>query len=188
MTDREQATDLILRELSETLPAIDESQFVQLINELMVPGRRVLVMGVGRVLIALKAWVKRLVHLGIDINYVGDESEGPLHKNDLLIVGSSSGESKLPVRIAQIAAETIGASVFYVGCTAGSSVDRLADSRLILKGRTKFATENEYPSQQPMSSLFEQQVFLLGDVLALEIMRRRNWTEERVKQNHANLE
>ncbi len=184
---RQQATQLILKELCETLPTIDEEEFSTFVDELLVPQRHVLLMGVGRVLIALKAWVKRMRHLDIDINYVGDETEMPVGAGDLVVIGSSSGESHLPAEIARIA-KNLGASVAYIGCTRGSTVDQLADRRIILKGRTKFASTNEYPSLQPLSTLFEQQLFLLSDVVALEILNRRGWTESDVRHRHANLE
>ncbi len=178
---------LILGELGETLPKIDADAYETFYGALTKPGRRVLLMGVGRVMIALKAWVKRLCHLGVEINYVGSENELPLHEGDLLVVASSSGESALPVSIAQIA-KRFGALVAYVGCSPESTIAKLADVRLILYGRTKFASSTEYPSRQPMSSLFEQQLFLLGDVLALDIMQRRGLSEADVKSHHANLE
>ena len=181
------STALVLKELGETLPSIDEGQLDCLVDELMVPGRRVLVMGVRRMHISLKAWVKRLKHLGIDINYVGDETEMPVRANDLVLIGSSSGESRLPAEIGRIACEK-GADVFYVGCTVGSTIDSLASHRLILRGRTKFAGPGEYASKQPMSTLVEQELFLLGDIVALEVMGRMGWTEKDVKDRHANLE
>lgn len=184
---RRQATELILKELSDTLPAIDDEEFSVFVGELMAPGRRVLLMGVGRVMLSLKAWVKRMRHLEIDINYVGDETEMPVGPGDLVVIGSSSGESRLPVMIAELAKEA-GAAVAYVGCTPDSTVGRLADLRVLLRGRIKFAAPGEYPSQQPMSALFEQQLFLLGDVAALEIMSRHGWTEADIKHRHANLE
>lgn len=178
---------LILEELDATLSRIDERAYEAFLRELMTPGRRILLMAVGRVMISLKAWVKRLAQLEIDINYVGSESEMPLHRGDLLIVGSSSGESALPVQIASIAKKT-GATVAYVGCSPQSTAAGLADTKLILLGRTKFAAETEFQSKQPMSTLFEQQLFLLGDVIALDIMQRRGWTEADIKNRHANLE
>ena len=184
---RRAATGLVLRELSDTLPAIDDAAFSALVDELIVPGRRVLLMGVGRVLISLKAWVKRLRHLEIDINWVGDETEPPVRPGDLVLVASASGESALPVAIARIARD-LGARVAYLGCTPGSSVDKLADLRLLMRGRTKVPTPGAYPSRQPMSTLFEQELYLLGDIVALEVMERRGWTEEDVRDRHANLE
>lgn len=181
------SAQLILRELGETLPKLDADEYETFYLELTKPGRRVLLMGVGRVMIALKAWVKRLCHLGVEINYVGSETELPLHEGDLLVVGSSSGESALPVAIAGIA-KRLGAAVAYIGCSPESTIANLADVRLILFGRTKYAAKTEYPSRQPMSSLFEQQLFLLGDALALDIMQRRGLSEADVKSHHANLE
>ena len=99
---KQAATELILKELSDTLPAIDEGEFNAFVDELMKPNRRVLVMAVGRMLISMKAWVKRMKHLGIDINYVGDETEMPVGPDDLVVCASSSGESKLPVAIARL--------------------------------------------------------------------------------------
>lgn len=184
---RSELTELVLDELSSTLPTVDDGQFDALVDALTVPDRRILVMGVGRVLISLKAWVKRMRHLDMDINYVGDETELPVGPDDLVLVASASGESKLPIAIAKIAKD-LGTELVYVGCTPGSSIDMLADVHLILPGRTKFAHPNGYPSLQPMSTLFEQELFLLGDVVALEVMWRRGWTEDSIKDRHANLE
>ena len=89
--------------------------------------------------------------------------------------------------IARIA-RNLGARVAYLGCTPGSSVDELADLRLLMRGRTKVPTPGAYPSRQPMSTLFEQELYLLGDIVALEVMERRGWTEEDVRDRHANLE
>lgn len=123
----------------------------------MTPNRKVLCIGVGRVLISMKAWVKRLLHLGVEINYVGAETEGAVGPGDLVLVVSSSGESIVPVQIAK-KAKSVGASVFYIGCTPGSSVDKIADDRLFLKGRIKFSGDDEVISVQPMSTLIEQQL------------------------------
>lgn len=184
---RSKLTELVLDELSSTLPTVDDGQFDALVDALTVPDRRILVMGVGRVLISLKAWVKRMRHLDMDINYVGDETELPVGPGDLVLVASASGESKLPVAIAKIA-KGLGVTLAYIGCSPGSSVDRLADLRLVLPGRTKLPGSHNYPSLQPMSTLFEQELFLLGDVVALEVMERRGWTEDSIKDRHANLE
>lgn len=178
---------IILGELTDALSRMDEAQLNDLVDQLTVPGRRVLCVGVGRVLLSMKAWVKRLCHLGVDINYVGSESEEPIRENDLLLAVSSSGESIFPVAIAK-KAKSLGATVFYIGCTEGSSIDSIADHRLILVGRTKFARPGEIQSIQPMSTLVEQQLYLLCDAVALEIMARNGWTEETVRHNHANLE
>jgi 6-phospho-3-hexuloisomerase len=177
---------LVLNELEAALEKISPDEFGVFLDEL-VKERRILVAAVGRVLISMKAWVKRLCHLGLDINFVGSETEGPVGKGDLLIIASSSGESMFPVGIAKIGREK-GAVLLYLGCSPESTAAKLADKVLLLAGRTKFAKPGEFNSVQPMSTLFEQQLYLLGDIIALELMRIKGLDEETVKSRHANLE
>ena len=177
---------LVVGEISASLGMINPAQFDAFLGELLKK-RRILAAAVGRVLISMKAWVKRLCHLDLDINFVGGETEGPLGEGDLLIAASSSGESVFPVEAARIAKER-GASVVYIGCSPESAAARLADTMLILPGRTKLAKSGEFKSAQPMSTLFEQELYLLGDIITLCIMETRGLDEGSVKKRHANLE
>ena len=178
---------VILSELTDAMNRIDESQLDALVAAMTTPGRRVLCVGVGRVLISMKAWVKRLRHLDIDLNFVGAESEEPIGPGDLLLVASASGESLFPVAIAR-KAKSMGAEIIYIGCTVPSSASELADKVVQLAGRTKFSRPEDPVSIQPMSTLFEQQLYLLCDAITLEIMDRNGWDEAYVKNKHANLE
>lgn len=182
----EKYTDLVLNELSDTLRSIDEKDLLMLVNKLN-GAEYVVVVGVGRVLISLKAWVKRFNHLGIPMNYLGNETELPVSKNGLVLIASSSGESLIPLSIAKLS-KKIGVQVAYIGCSPDSKISKLSDIRVILKGRTKRALEGEYHSKQPMSTLFEQQLFLLGDIIAMKIMEFRDLHESDIKIHHANLE
>lgn len=177
---------IVLEELSLSLGRIDEKEFEHFIEQLMRP-RRILVVGVGRVLISMKAWVKRMVHLELDINYVGSETEMPVGHGDLLIAASSSGESVFPAAVTRIARQK-GAEVAYIGCSPDSTIAGMANYRLILAGRTKLNRPGEFLSVQPMSTLFEQQLYLLCDIIALEIMKKKGWSEAVIKHRHANLE
>ena len=177
---------LVLAELSESLEFMSDSDFLILVEKLK-SSNRVVVVGVGRVLISLKAWVKRLNHLGIDIDYFGSETEKPVGEDDLVLVASSSGESIIPKEISAIAKKK-GASVFYVGCNDQSSVAKASDQMLILRGKSKLDSELQSKSKQPMSTLFEQQLFLLGDMIALEVMNTKGISEDDLKYEHANLE
>ena len=184
---KQQWTQVILGELTSAMAQIDEGQLDALTEELIKPGRRVFCVGVGRVLLSMKTWVKRMYHLEIDINYVGSETEPALREGDLLLLASGSGESVFPVKIGE-KAKGYGATIAYIGCTPGSSAERLSDLQVILPGRTKNSGDGGFATIQPMSTLFEQQLFLLGDALALEIMERRGLKEADVRAHHANLE
>lgn len=53
---------------------------------------------------------------------------------------------------------------------------------------TKLQLPDEIPSVQPMTSLFEQSLLLLGDTLALMMIREQNIDMPSLWQYHANLE
>ncbi|MDR1507683.1 MAG: hypothetical protein LBI67_11335 [Treponema sp.] len=178
--------NLVLNELETAFGQISPESFTAFLEELLKE-RRILVVAVGRVLISMKAWIKRLCHLGLDINFVGSETERPIKKGDALIIASSSGESMFPVGIANIAREK-GAVLLYIGCSPESTAAKLSDKTLLLAGRTKFARPGEFNSAQPMSTLFEQQLYLLGDIITLELMRIKGLDEKTIKDRHANLE
>ncbi|NLW15589.1 MAG: sugar isomerase [Erysipelothrix sp.] len=181
-----ESVNLVLRELDDTLSLLDETQFMNLVTQ-MKQSRRVVVVGVGRVMLSLKAWVKRFKHLGIDINYFGSETEASVGPLDLVIVASSSGETIIP-KVISAKARELGAKVFYIGCTPDSTVGKIANYHLILQGQTKLKLETEYKSKQPMSTLIEQQIYLLGDILTAYMMRTEGIKETVVIQRHANLE
>lgn len=176
----------ILEEMEAVMGQIDAAG-VDAVGDYAVKARKVLVVGVGRVLISLKAWVKRWKHLGIDINYVGAETESAVGPGDVLIVASASGESVVPVQIAKLA-KGYGAAVVYIGSNPQSTCGRLADCALRIPCKTKLGLPGEYPSWQPMSTLFEQVLFVLGDALAYSIMEKKQLDEKTVSANHANLE
>jgi 6-phospho-3-hexuloisomerase len=53
---------------------------------------------------------------------------------------------------------------------------------------TKLNLPNEVPSIQPMTSLFEQSLLLLGDTIALMMIKEKNIDMPSLWQYHANLE
>jgi len=178
--------ELILTELDLVLSAIDEKQINQFV-ELITSSRRIFVVGVGRVKLSLLAFVKRLNHLGIDATYVGAIDEPAIGKSDLLIVGSGSGETAIPVAISKIAKKK-EANIVHIGSNVSSTVSRNADLLVRIPCKTKLALPDEIDSSQPMSSLFEQALLLLLDAVALVIIEKRNIDMKELWHTHANLE
>lgn len=178
---------LVINELSTTLNAIDEKQVDQLVT-MICDAEKVFVVGVGRVLLMLQAFEKRLNHLGIDAYYVGEINEPAITENDLLIVGSGSGESVFPLSIIKIA-KKYGAKTAHIGSNANSSMTEYEDLFVRIPCSTKLDLPDEIKSKQIMSSLFEQSILLLGDVVAKEISERKHITDiHALWKKHANLE
>jgi len=176
----------VLSELDTALSAVDTEQVERFIEQLL-NARRVFVVGVGRVKLSLLAFVKRINHLGIQATYVGAIDEPAIGPEDLLIAGSGSGETAIPKAIAEIAKKK-GAKIVHIGSNTKSPVSALADLVVRIPCRTKLALADEIDSCQPMSSLFEQSLFLFLDITALMIIEKKKINLKDLWHTHANLE
>lgn len=178
--------NLVLSELREALGSIEPAEVDRFIQALL-EAKTVFCVGVGRVALSLAAMVKRINHLGLHAYMVGDLSEPAAGPGDLLVVGSGSGESVVPVAIAGVAKKK-GARIAYIGSNPDSSVGKMADLTVRIRVKTKLNRLDEIQSKQIMSSLFEQSLLLFADSVALCISRRQGIDLPSLWQRHANLE
>ena len=177
---------LVLRELDASLSSIDPVAVEQMKNEIL-KAKHVFFVGVGRVLLTAQCVVKRLSHIGISAHYVGEITEPAIAPGDLLVVVSGSGSTMFPLAIAQ-KAKSLGARVVHVGSNPESPMKEYADFMLRIPVRTKQYLPDEIDSVQLMTSLFEQSVLLLGDILAMMIVYAKGIDIKALWMNHANLE
>ena len=176
----------IVAEIGETLKQVDADEVEQLVSELL-RARRVFIFAVGRVLLSLQCLGKRLNHLGIECQTVGTMDERPIGPEDLLLIASGSGKSKLPAEIARIA-KTKGAKLALITSAAESMIKSLSDTVVHLPCPTKHEPTRGVKSVQLMSTVFDQALHVFGDVLALRIQQCKNLDREEVWRRHANLE
>ena len=155
----------ILEEIAEVTAAVDGERAGTLVHEIL-SAEKVFLVGVGRVFLTLQAFDKRLNHLGVKAFCVGDLNEPAISERDLLIAGSGSGASIVPVAIAKLA-KSIGARVAYVGSNPESPLCGLADCFVRIPCATKLGLPGEYASKQIMGSLFEQALYIFCDSICL---------------------
>ena len=105
--DYAESAALVIEECTKALKAIESEKVLEYL-EMLTVARKVFFVGVGRVLLSLEAMAKRYAHLGIDTVIVGQITEPAITKDDVLIVGSGSGETMFPAGIAG-KAKAIGA-------------------------------------------------------------------------------
>lgn len=181
-----ETVEAVLRELEQTLNSVDKDSVERLV-EAILEADQVFFVGVGRVLLSLQSITKRLAHLGIRAHYVGEITEPAITEKDLLIVGSGSGASLFPLGIAK-KAKTVGCKIVHIGSNPNSEMKNIADFMVRIPVRTKFYLRDEIDSVQPMTSLFEQSVLLLGDIIAKTIIDKKQVDMKALWQYHANLE
>ncbi|OCL28766.1 sugar isomerase [Orenia metallireducens] len=187
MSKYNEAQKDIIKELGETLGKVNADEVNKLIEEIK-KAEKVFFVGVGRVLLSLKSVAKRLAHLGVDCYIVGQITEPAITEDDLLIVGSGSGGTAFPLAIAE-KAKQYNATVFHIGRNPNCPMNEFSDFFI----RIPASNDPDLPvegvdSVQPMTSLFEQSLLLLGDTIALMMVREKNIDMESLWQYHANLE
>ncbi len=181
------ASTQVVEELDTTLKSIRSEELEQLTEEIL-KADQVFFVGVGRVMLALQCVCKRLAHLGINAHYVGEITEPAIKKNDLLIVGSGSGGSLFPLGIAKKARAAVDCKIVHIGSNPNSEMKDIADFMVRIPVRTKYYLDDEIDSCQPMTSLFEQSLLLVGDILAKMIIEQKQLDMKALWQFHANLE
>jgi len=80
------------------------------------------------------------------------------------------------------------ARIVHIGSNPNSSLAPLTNIFVRIPVHTRLALPGELDSQQIMTSLFEQALFLLGDAVALMIAERRKLVLKDLWQHHVNLE
>ena len=168
----------VLKELDTALGSVDPAAVEALADA---------VLDADQVLLSLQAIAKRLAHLGIRTHYVGEITEPAITGNDLLIVGSGSGSTLFPLGIAK-KAKAAGARVVHIGSNPGSEMKDVAEFMVRIPVRTKNYLEDEIDSVQPMTSLFEQGLLILGDTIAKMIIDKKQIDMKSLWKYHANLE
>ena len=176
----------VVQELSQTVHLISDSEAEKLVNQIL-ESKKIFVAGAGRSGLMGKSFVMRMMHMGIDAYVVGETVTANLEKDDLLIIGSGSGETKTLVAIAE-KAKSLGGKVAAVTISPESTIGELADIIVKLPVVTKDQSKGDYKTIQPMGSLFEQTMLLFYDAIILRFMEKKGLDSNKMYGKHANLE
>ncbi|PZE20176.1 6-phospho-3-hexuloisomerase [Paenibacillus xerothermodurans] len=176
----------IIDELHRTASLISGDEAEKLVNAI-VESRKIFVAGAGRSGLMGKAFAMRIMHLGLDAYVVGETITPSLEKEDILILGSGSGETKSLVSMAQ-KAKSLGAMVAAITIFPESTIGRMSDIAVKLPGAPKDKSDDSYQTIQPMGSLFEQTLLLFYDAVILRFMEKKGLDSKTMYGRHANLE
>lgn len=177
----------VVAELDRTLGAIAPGDVERLVD-LILGASRVLVAGAGRSGLAMKAFAMRLMHLGLGAYVVGETVTPAMAADDLLLIGSGSGETASLVAMAE-KVRALKARLALVTIVADSRIGRLAEAVVAIPAPSpKARAQHGVTSVQPMGSLFEQSLLILLDVVVLRLMERMKLDSAAMFARHANLE
>lgn len=176
----------IIKELNRSVDLIANEEAEKLVNGIL-ESKKVFVAGAGRSGFMAKSFAMRMMHMGIDSYVIGETVTPNFEKEDILIIGSGSGETKSLVSMAE-KAKSIGGKIATVTIFPDSTIGQLADITIKLPGSPKDQSEGDYKTIQPMGSLFEQTLLLFYDAVILRFMEKKGLDTNNMYGRHANLE
>lgn len=176
----------ILKELNHSADLISDEEAEKLVNWIL-ESKKVFVAGAGRSGFMAKSFAMRMMHMGIDSYVIGETVTPNFEKEDILIIGSGSGETKSLVSMAE-KAKSIGGKIATITIFPDSTIGQLADITIKLPGSPKDQAEGDYKTIQPMGSLFEQTLLLFYDAVILRFMEKKGLDTNKMYGRHANLE
>jgi 6-phospho-3-hexuloisomerase len=149
---------------------------------------RIFVIGVGREGLVARAFAMRLMHLGKEVHWIWDDTTPGMSKDDLLIaVNGSSNIGHINYVLEK--AKSHGTKIMVVtGSPSGTAASSLADYVLFVPGAVYKGIDDVVPSIQPMGNLFEQHLFLLFDLMVIDLEKLGGISHEEMASNHRNIE
>ena len=182
------ALEQILAEVAACVRQVSSADLARA-ADLMATSPRIFVAGAGRSGLCMRALGVRLVHLGKTVYVVGETTTPGITMDDLLILGSGSGQTLGLLAMAG-KARRLGAAILLFTTDAASPLAQLADDRVVIPAPSLKLAEGitDPQSVQPLGTLFEQSMLILCDSLILGLMQRNGVKAAQMFERHANLE
>ncbi len=191
-----EAIDTILGNIKNAEEYLNKNEIEDFID-VIVNASNIFVIGAGRSGLAAKAFAMRLMHLGISSYVVGETTTPAINEGDCLIAISGSGETNTIVSAVKIA-KNRGANVLALTSYPESTLGKLSDAYIFVKGRTKAEADDKnymkrqihgnYTSLTPLGTAFELTTLVFLDGLVSELMEVMEQTESDLKARHTVLE
>lgn len=175
---------IVLREHEKVLLDVKDEEVEKLLNAI-AKAKCIQVFGMGRMKCAVRAFVMRLMHMGLDAHVVYDTTCPNIGPGDLLIADAACTTIGYTV---MSFAKKAGATVVAITANPNSKAAKLCDFTVNLKGQVHGGRPYEIASVQPMAALFEQAIFVFEDIIIQLLMKKLNITAEQMAQRHTNLD
>ena len=187
MTAYAQLADGAAEEIRSAASGVDPDRVSTLVDAIAA-ARRIVVAGVGREGLMMRALAMRLHHLGLDAHVVGDMSTPPVGGGDLLLVSAGPGDFATIHALVGVA-QRAGATCHCITAEPDGAIPGISDGVLVIPAQTMASDEGKAATSiLPMGSLFEGAQYLVFECLVLLLRERLSVAAEVMRANHTNLE
>ena len=146
-------TQKMIEEIAFVQSQVDETE-VQRFIQAILQARRIVLFGAGRMGLVTRAFAMRLKQLGFEAYVLGETTTPSVGPQDLLVVNSSSGETRTVLEVARIG-KNRGAKLAAVTCVPKASIGRLAD--IVVTLPQGFPVDQPaIPGRKPLKTTSEQ--------------------------------
>jgi 6-phospho-3-hexuloisomerase len=185
---------LIATHVKEVSEELDIDSVSNIIREFLST-KRIFIMGAGRSGLVGRSFAMRLMHLGFTVFVVGETTTPAVRPEDMVIAISGSGETPSMVSLGKIAKD-IGSTLITITSNTDSTLARMSDIKVKIRGRTKDNIEGylerhmkgEYRALTPMGTTFEVSTMIFFDSVIAELMVLIDVTEDDLKKRHTVFE
>jgi len=184
MSDYRDLAKTVLQEHENVLMDVEDEEVEKLLDAI-AEAKCIQVFGMGRMKCAVRAFVMRLMHMGLDAHVVYDTTCPNIGPGDLLIVNAAC--TTIGYTVMQFA-KRVGAKVVAITANPHSKAAKLCDFSVSLRGQVHGGRDYEISSIQPMAALFEQTIFVFEDIIIQLLMKKLNITAEQMAKRHTNLD
>jgi len=174
----------IVRHLSDYCSTTVNEDMAERAVDMILAARKVFIYGAGRSGMVGRMFAQRLMHLDLKAYYLSETITPAFKTDDCLVIISGSGETLSPKAMAQ-GAKDIGGKVIVLTANPRSTLGKLSDHVLLVKGQTKDAKQE---SLAPFTSLFDITAITVLDSMGRLIMDRTGKTEKDIDETHATIE
>ena len=187
MTDVPALAALVTDELKNASAGVKQTE-AEALTDAIAAARRIVLHGVGREGLMMRAFAMRLFHLGLDAHVLGGMTTPPVGKGDLLLVSAGPGYFSTVAALIGIAASA-GATTACISAQPEGAVPEACDYMLEIPAQTM--ADDQSPNASPilpMGSLYEGAQFVVFEILVLMLRDRLNVTRDAMRRRHTNLE
>ncbi len=179
--DRVKLREQIGRGDAEMLNAVSQQE-LDALTAAILAAKRIFVAGFGRAGNCVKILSMNCSQSGLETFVVGDNSTPAITPDDLLVIGSGSGETKTMAIIARQCKER-GAKLALISSNKDSTIGKLADVNVVIP-----RPERKSRSPEDRGGSFYQVLVMVVDAVQAYVMDELGLTGEDIRRNHNNLE
>jgi 6-phospho-3-hexuloisomerase len=179
---------IIQQEFAQVSSVIEIDEVQRFVQQLL-EAKRMFIAGKGRTGLQRCFFAIRLIHLGLPVHGIGDETTPAIGSGDLLVIGTASGKTPSLVAYADIIAQ-IGATIISITLNTENPISEQSVVDIIIPGPShkNDAGVDTLPPIMPLGGLLEMALGLLLNILVLQLVDHFEVNEADMVIRHANLD